>query len=60
MSAGHGGLKKCGTRAHQARVLQKVVDIKLFPKQCSVAKNFKKNMVFGHFGPTLQVYFYIL
>ena len=35
-------MEKCGTRAHQARVPQKVLDPKLFPKQCSVAKNFKK------------------
>ena len=42
MSAGHGGMEKCGTRAHQARVPQKVVDPKLFPKQCSISKNIKK------------------
>ena len=46
----HGGMETCGTRAHQVQVPQKVVDPKLFPKQCSVTKNFKKNMVFGHFG----------
>ena len=35
-------MEKWGTRAHQARVPQKVVDPQLFLKQCSVAKNFKK------------------
>ena len=50
MSSCHSGMEKRGTRAHQARVPQKVVDPQLFPKQCSVAKNFKKNVVFGHFG----------
>ena len=34
MSSGHVGFKKYGTRAHQARVPQKVVDHYIFPKQC--------------------------
>ena len=41
MSVGHIGLKKYGTRAHQARVPQKVVDHYIFPKQCFWAKYFK-------------------
>ena len=41
MSAGHIGLKKYGTRAHQAQVPQKVVDHYIFPKQCFWAKYFK-------------------
>ena len=40
MSWCHGGLKKYGTRAHQARVPQKVVDRYIVPKQCFWAKNF--------------------
>ena len=32
MSAGHNGIEKWGTRAHQARVPQKVVDSYIFPK----------------------------
>ena len=34
MSAGQGGLKKHGTRAHQARVPEKVVDPYIVRKQC--------------------------
>ena len=34
MSAGEGGLKKHGTRAHQARVPEKVVDSYIVRKQC--------------------------
>ena len=34
MSAGQGGLKKHGTRAHQARVPEKVVDSYIVRKQC--------------------------
>ena len=41
MSSGHVGFKKYGTRAHQARVPQKVVDRYIFPKQCFWAKYFK-------------------
>ena len=41
MSAGHVGLKKYGTRAHQARVSQKVIHHYIFPKQCFWAKYFK-------------------
>ena len=41
MSTGHVGLKKYGTRAHQAQVPQKVVDHYIFPKQCFWAKYFK-------------------
>ena len=36
----HGGLKKGGTRAHQARVPEKVVFTYLFRKQCFWAKYF--------------------
>ena len=32
MSVGHDGIEKWGTRAHQARVPQKVVDSYIFPK----------------------------
>ena len=41
MSAGNVGLKKYDTRAHQARVPQKVVDHYIFPKQCFWEKYFK-------------------
>ena len=41
MSVGHGGLKKNGTQAYQARVPQKVVDHYIFLKQCFWAKYFK-------------------
>ena len=34
MSTGQGGLKKHGTRAHQARVPEKVVDSYIVRKQC--------------------------
>ena len=34
-------IKKYGTRAHQARVPQKVVDYYIFSKQCLWAKYFK-------------------
>ena len=34
MSAGEGGLKKHGTRAHQARVPEKMVDPYIVRKQC--------------------------
>ena len=41
MLAGHVGLKKYGTQAHQARVPQKVIYHYIFPKQCFWAKYFK-------------------
>ena len=41
MSAGQGGLKKHGTRAHQARVPEKVVFTYLFRKQCFGPKYFE-------------------
>ena len=41
MSAGEGGLKKHGTRAHQARVPEKVVDSYIVRKQCFWAKYFQ-------------------
>ena len=34
MSAGPGGVEKWGTRAHQARVPEKVVDPYIVRKQC--------------------------
>ena len=42
MSSCHGGMEKYGTRVWGAQVLEKVVDHHLFPKQCFVAKKFKK------------------
>ena len=36
-------MEKYGTRVWGARVPQQVVDPQLFPKQCFVAKNFKKS-----------------
>ena len=41
MSAGQGGLKKHGTRAHQARVPEIVVDSYIVRKQCFWAKYFQ-------------------
>ena len=41
MSAGQGGLKKHGTRAHQARVPEKVVDSYIVRKQCFWTKYFQ-------------------
>ena len=40
MSGCHAGIEKWGTRAHQARVPQKVVDRYIVPKQCFWAKYF--------------------
>ena len=37
----HGGIEKWGTRAHQARVPQKVVFSYIFFKQCFGPKYFK-------------------
>ena len=42
MSSCHGGTEKWGTRVWWARVLKKVIFTYLFPKQCFVAKKFKK------------------
>ena len=41
MSTGQGGLKKHGTRAHQARVPEIVVDSYIVRKQCFWAKYFQ-------------------
>ena len=41
MSAGQGGLKKHGTRAHQARVSEKMIDSYIVRKQCFRAKYFQ-------------------
>ena len=41
MSLGQGGLKKHGTRAHQTRVPEIVVDSYIVRKQCFWAKYFQ-------------------
>ena len=54
MSAGHVGLKKYGTRAHQARVSSSTTKSGrslYFSETMFLGKIFQELMVFGHFGP---------
>ena len=49
-------IKKYGTRAHQTRVPQKVVDHYIFSETVFLGKIFQELIVFGHFGPYINVY----